>query len=336
MAAANPAISIPGLVSVKPSIVGGFVLSGLALAIAAVLLFGRLNLFSPEQQAVVFFPGSISGLAVGAPVTFRGVQVGSVRRIWVRLDGKSLTAQVAVTLDLNQDALRMADGSLPDDQFSLPHMLQSGLVAQLDTSSLITGQLQVDLDLRPDLRTVSPKIDLGMPEIPAVASPFESIKTQIEQLQLGQLVVTAQRTLESIQRASDQLGDRIGPLMDSVQKTSDGARDTLQITSAAIQKIQSEATQTLGNFDQLAIEGKRQLNDRGTDLSRLLADTDRTVHEVDALSTSLNDMLSPRSQTRGDFESALRDLAATTSSLRNFSREIDRDPSLLLTHGSRP
>jgi paraquat-inducible protein B len=336
MAAANPAISIPGLASVKPSIVGGFVLSGLALAVVAVLLFGRLNLFSSEDQAVVFFPGSISGLVVGAPVTFRGVQVGSVRRIWIRLDGKNLTARVAVTLELNRDAMRMADGTLPDDQFNLPHMLQAGLVAQLDTSSLITGQLQVDLDLRPDLGMVPTKSNLSIPEIPAVASPFESIKTQIEQLQVGQLVTTAQRTLESIQRVSDQLGNRLGPLMDSVQKTSDGARDTLQITTAAIQKIQLQSSQTLGDFDQLAIEGKRQLNDRGTDLGRVLADTDRTVNEVNTLSSSLTEMLSPRSQIRGNLDAALRDLAATAGSLRDFSREIDRDPALLLTRGSRP
>jgi paraquat-inducible protein B len=335
MAAANPAISIPGMTSVKPSLVGGFVLSGVALAIAAILLFGRLNLFSPQDHAVVVFPGSISGLAVGAPVTFRGVQVGSVRRISVRLDGKDLTAQVAVILELNRDAIRMADGTLPGDQLSLQRLLRAGLVAQLNSSSLITGQLQVELDLRPDLGTVSTKSDLGMPEIPAVASPFDSIKTQIEQLQVRHLVNTAQRTLESIQRLSDQLGGRIGPLVDSVQKTSEEARNTLQITTAAIQKIDTQSSQTLGDFDRLAIEGQRQLADRGTEVSRVLADTDHTMHEVDTLSVSLNEMLSPRSQTRGNFDAVLRDLAAAASSLRDFSHEIDRDPALILTHGAR-
>lgn len=107
-------------------------------------------------------------------------------------------------------------------------------------------------------------------------------------------------------------------------------------TSAAIQKIEAQSTQTLGDFDRLANEGHRQLTDRGTELRRVLTDTDHAVHEVNTLSASLNDMLSPRSQTRGDFEAALRDLAAPPSSLRDFSREIDRDPSLILTHGSRP
>ena len=86
MTAADVTIFIPRTRSIKPSVVGGFILSGLALAVAAILLFGGLDLFAPTQQAVVVFPGSISGLEDGSPVTFRGVQVGSVRHISVQLE----------------------------------------------------------------------------------------------------------------------------------------------------------------------------------------------------------------------------------------------------------
>jgi paraquat-inducible protein B len=110
----------------------------------------------------------------------------------------------------------------------------------------------------------------------------------------------------------------------------------VQTATGAIQNIEAESTRTLGDFDKLAIEGQQQLIGRGAELSQVLLDTDRTVHEVNTLSTSLNDMLSPRSQTRGNFEAAVRDLAATAGSLREFSREIDRDPSLFLSRGIRP
>ncbi len=336
MTAANTAIFIPRMTSIKPSIVGGFIVSGVVLAVVAILLFGGLDLFIPTERAVVAFPGSVAGLTEGAPVTFRGVQVGSVRQISVRLDDTDVTARVMVTLELNRNAMRMAGGAHADERPGLERLLRAGLVAQLNTSSLITGQAEVELDLRPHLRTVLTTTASGLPEIPAVASPFQSIKTQIEQLQLRQLVDTAQRTLESIQRVSDQLGDRLGPLMDSVQKTSDGARDTLRITTAAVRNIATESTRTLGDFDALAIEGKRQLSDRGGELSRVLVDADRTVHELNTVSASLNEMLSPQSQTRDDFDATLRDLAATAGSLRDFSSEIDRDPSLILTRGIRP
>jgi paraquat-inducible protein B len=49
----------------------------------------------------VYFQGSVAGLDVGAPVTFRGVRVGSVTGIAVHLDMTDLTARVPVYLDVN-------------------------------------------------------------------------------------------------------------------------------------------------------------------------------------------------------------------------------------------
>jgi paraquat-inducible protein B len=324
------------MATVRPAIIGGFVLSGLAFGVAAILLFGGLRLFSTTERAVVLFPGSVAGLAVGAPVTFRGVQVGSVQRISVRLDVKDLTAYIPVYLDLHPDSVSMTNGILPAGELGIERLLKAGLKAQLNTSSFVTGQLQVDLNLRPDIKTAPTRIDLGLPEIPAIDSPFETLTDQIAHLQLRQLVDTSQRTLESIQRVSDLLGDRIGPLLDDVQKTSETARNTLQTTTGAVRQIQADATRTLGNIDQLTIEGRQQLTARGTEVSRVLGEVGSTAREVGTLSVSLNDMVSPRSQTRRDINATIRDLAATASSLRAFSHEIERNPSLLLSGRAGP
>ena len=61
--------------------IGTFVVGGLVLALAAIILFGNFDLFSPRRRAAVVFDGSISGLSIGAPVSFRGVRVGAVERI---------------------------------------------------------------------------------------------------------------------------------------------------------------------------------------------------------------------------------------------------------------
>ena len=65
------------MATANPVVVGGFILSGLALGVAAVLLFGGTHLFSPVVHAVVYFRESVANLNVGAPVTFRGVRVGA-------------------------------------------------------------------------------------------------------------------------------------------------------------------------------------------------------------------------------------------------------------------
>ena len=58
--------------------VGGFVLGGVLLAVLAVVVFGSGRLFRDTEPFISFFDGSVSGLAIGAPVRFRGIEVGTV------------------------------------------------------------------------------------------------------------------------------------------------------------------------------------------------------------------------------------------------------------------
>jgi paraquat-inducible protein B len=47
-------------------------------------------------------------------------------------------------------------------------------------------------------------------------------------------------------------------------------------------------------------------------------------------------MTAPSSRIRDDLQSTTRDLAASASSLRNFTHEIERNPSDLLRRGKAP
>ena len=75
----------------KQTVIGAFVFGGLLLAIGAIVLFDNFRLFSPTMRAAVVFQGSISGLSVGAPVTFRGVRVGAVESIVLQFDPQTHT-----------------------------------------------------------------------------------------------------------------------------------------------------------------------------------------------------------------------------------------------------
>jgi paraquat-inducible protein B len=111
-------------------------------------------------------------------------------------------------------------------------------------------------------------------------------------------------------------------MVDSLKRTSEAAHDTLNVAKVAV-----------GHIDGLAVEGRRQVTVNGDELQRLLASSDKTVHDADALVVSLHEMTGPNSRMRDDLESATRDLAASASSLRGFSHEIERDPSDLLRRG---
>ncbi|HEX9136276.1 MAG TPA: MCE family protein, partial [Nitrospirota bacterium] len=58
------------------SLIGAFVLGAVALLIAGIVIFSSRTMFSKTNKNVLFFEGSVKGLKVGAPVVFRGVQIG--------------------------------------------------------------------------------------------------------------------------------------------------------------------------------------------------------------------------------------------------------------------
>ena len=91
--------------STKPAVVGGFILGALALGVAAILFFGGTQIFAKESRAVVFFDESVAGLTVGAPVTFHGVQIGSVESIVVQFSANTLTARVPVFLQIDSSRI---------------------------------------------------------------------------------------------------------------------------------------------------------------------------------------------------------------------------------------
>ena len=58
---------------VSPALIGSFVVSGIVLVVAAVIVFGSGRVFQQRESFVAFFPGSVNGLTVGSNVSFRGL-----------------------------------------------------------------------------------------------------------------------------------------------------------------------------------------------------------------------------------------------------------------------
>src|SRR5438270_13979361 len=67
-------------------LVGLFVIGAVALAITAVAVLGSGKLFRKTIPFILVFRGNVNGLRVGAPVKIKGVTIGSVTEIELRLD----------------------------------------------------------------------------------------------------------------------------------------------------------------------------------------------------------------------------------------------------------
>jgi paraquat-inducible protein B len=319
----------------RQTAIGAFVFGGLVLALMTVVLFGNFRLFNPTDRAAIIFQGSISGLTVGAPVTFRGVRVGAVQNITLQFDQTAQAAFIPVTVQLDPDSVRVTGGENGSQRIDLQVMVQRGLRAELETQSFVTGQAQINLDFDPGSQAILHPSLTRLPEIPTRLSAFQRVQEQLTNLPIGDLVKNADATLTSLHGLLDRLSQQMPVLFDDAKTISAGANTSLDAATAAIGDLQKRLDDTLGHIDQLAINSDQQVTQRGADLHTLLTTSTQTMMQLRESLGDLRSLTSSRGQARTNLEATLRDLAAAAASLRGFANDVEHNPQLLLT-GRRP
>ena len=169
----------------NPAVVGGFVLGAVALAVGSLFFFGGGKFFRTTETYVAYFEGSLKGLEIGAPVTFRGVRIGTVKDIQVVYDVDKSSLNIPVIFDIDLDRLVLegdvAQASKADDD-DHDVLIERGLRAQLQMRSMVTGQLAVNLDFFPDSEPLYHGDYKGYGEYPTVPSEVEKLRDIAEKL----------------------------------------------------------------------------------------------------------------------------------------------------------
>jgi paraquat-inducible protein B len=168
------------------TLIGAFVLGALGLIIAGVVVFGSGKFLRKVEKAVMFFEGSVQGLQVGAPVVFRGVQIGHVTNIVLEVNEKDLTGHIPVYIEIYPHKVVPIGGGSFDQRYRQA-LIEKGLRAQLELQSFVTGQLVVNLDFYPNTPIRLVGLEKEYPEIPTIPSGIEQLKKRIEQLPLKEI-----------------------------------------------------------------------------------------------------------------------------------------------------
>lgn len=314
----------------RQALVGAFVLGGITLMICAFVFFGNFNPFTHTDRAVLIFRGSTNGLSVGAPVNFRGVQVGAVDRIAIEYNPKTREAYIPVYITLRRDDILVAGqkhGHLP----SLQDLVAHGLRGEMNLKSFVTGTSQIDLDISPGTPAVLHPELASETEIPTRQSSIQAITSTLTHLPLRKLSDDAATTLAVVRHLAETLDQRLPALADSLQQTSDHSRAALDTARSMISTLQPQVLRTLQSVDRLATTGSEQLTSRGQDLHLLIQNSRETMMTANKALTDLQGMTSPRSIDRANLDSSLRDIAAAAAALRGFANDVERNPQLLLT-----
>ena len=339
----------------NPKLIGGFVVGALLLLIVGVLAFGGGEFLKPKGKAVIFFQGSLGGLDVGAPVTFRGVKVGTVTGIVIEYDVAKQVLNIPVYIELEPEKFQIVSGQRSPTK-NMDALISRGLRGQLETLSMVTGQTSINFDFHPETPIRLLGLKKGVQEFPSIPSSMaqltasvSSVLQKISSLPLDQISTKLMDTIESANKVLKDadgvmtgagglianVNTQIKPLGDSVMSTSDQASLTLQEARKRLELREGEPMQ---NLNGVLVDGRRLVDNLNGNLPQLvaaaeqvLATVSKALNQADATLQTAQQAIAPSSPLYYQLNNTLRELKGAATAIRIFAEYIQRNPNALLT-----
>lgn len=249
------------------------------------------NPYTHGTYYVVSFDQSVKGLLPGAPVEFRGIQIGKVVRIMLKesLDyykklgdtGTGIPFPVLIYIEPGRIEMPDAESSIEDLRDAVKVGVSNGMRASMASGNLLTGAKYISIDFYPDVKTQSLGTFMQYTSIPTVETGLAQLEQKVNAI------------LDTINAL---------PLADTVGNTN-AAIGTLNKNLASLQSIlENQSTQ------------------------QLPANLDQTLQELrDAMSS-----LSPNSAAYQSLNSSLLSLNRTLGNLESLTRTLSQQPNAVV------
>ncbi len=320
----------------NPTLIGAFVVGAILLVLGAVTIIGSGRLFRKTYEFVLYFEGSVSGLREGAPVKYKGVEIGAVTNILLQLDEGAEVNRIPVIIKLDANKIsgsRGVGGSLTEPA-GLKAAIDRGLRGQLQTESIVTGVLFVALDLVPD----SPAKFVQPPgsrykEIPTIPTTLQKAQDILGKLlaklddvdfkQLLTSVTDAVKNIEGLANNKD-LREAFAGVNQLVNKPElHAAVRSLDETVRRISQAADGVQKVAGSLD-------RSVATLSVDLKETLTGIRDAVKQIQVTVANVDGFVDPNSPTAYEVTKALKELSGAARSLRLMADFLERDPRALL------
>ena len=312
--------------------IGLFVLGGVAVLLAMLFFFGLSNLFTHRAKVQSFFSESVQGLTVGSAVKYRGVPIGTVTRIVIRVSDKLVQVDMEVAFVNNR-----VNGRLQQEREFRRFFqaeLEQGMRCRLEYTG-ITGLRYIDFDYfaTPGESLREPPADAresGVLYIPAVPSSFhdllEALGTSLERISRVRFEEISDGLERSLSELSGLLAD---PALKSAINRINDAAENLESGTRTITRVFSE--NRINQFLNL-LEKDLQAIDA---LTRQLITESREA-KIPQSTEAFRNAADAFVDGQGQLANTLEKLNQALDSLRELADYLNQDPSSLLSGKKKP
>lgn len=306
--------------------VGVFTVGGILLAVGGIIVLGLGSLFERKFAVETYFDESVQGLAIGAPLRYRGVTIGSVEQIdFVANQYKELSeadqfrygSYILVRVGIKEVFPGRSEKERPDE---LVRRVQDGLRVRL-TSQGVTGVVYLEADYYdpndyPPLAIAwTPKslyVPSGRSTVTVLGTALNKIAKDLEQAQVHKVTADLDKLIVSLTKVADetdmkQLTAQAGQTMDDAQRMLQQARSLM--SNPNLQKIMTDAAAS------------------AADLSLASKQLPATAMRLDNAVRRVDHFIAGKSQ---DIEEILGNLRIVSADLRELMTNAKRYPSQVL------
>jgi paraquat-inducible protein B len=305
--------------------IGAFVMGALLIAITTVIFVLGSGLGADRSKVVMVFEGSVKGLSVGAPVALRGVQIGQVTDIELILDSETVELIMLVEAEFSDDNVRRRGSSTED---LTEELIQRGLRAQLNTQSLLTGLLYIQLDFHPDSAINLANIDSPHLQIPTIPTELERITRELDQVDFAAIASNLEATAEGLNTFVSSEGFQALPTelrqtLQSVSRVSDQLQVQLASSGPKLDRVLAGAAVTVEAANE-------ELPRLATLVSANMEALENAIIAFEAGMSEIDGLVAPDSRTVYQLNQALQELAMAGRALQLLARTLEEQPEALI------
>jgi paraquat-inducible protein B len=250
--------------------------------------------YTKELYFWLYFSDSIRGLKEGAPVEFRGVKIGEVVDFFLVGDKKDAEFKIPILIKIEPERFLFADEksikkeSQGIDIIVLRKLVKKGLRAQLQTISLLTGELFVNLDFHKDSPEANITQEKGLYVLPTVPATIETLKSDIQTLLDRLARVPFEEIGKNLNNSIEMVNDEVIPEISKGLKDVDNLIKNSNITledfkKDILPKLDTFVANLNSSIDQIKRSYINKNSRFNTKILRLLDEITRTTKSIKSL-----------------------------------------------------
>lgn len=332
---------------VDPRVIGSFVVGAILLGVAGLIFFGPGGLLAESRKYVLHFDRSVKGLNIGSPVRFRGVKIGQVKDINVRVRPADFKFYIPVVIEIEPSRIE-ADGgeqgileALKSGADPVQALVEKGLRAQLELDSLVTGQLYVNFDMHPGKPILLAGYQTEHPELPTISSALGELTKTFEDLPLKELANKLIRSADGFERLVTSPGLHNG--LAKFEQTTENLNNLMQNLNnqliplaKSLQQTLQETKNLLGHMDSKIDPLAKNIHNAEKSFAAALDTFSAAAGKTSETMQQLQTLTSDDSRLQQQLSMTLQEMSNAARSVRYLTSEIERDPQILLrgrSHG---